>query len=454
MSNIEAIAIKNLQGILRDRGYTAETLFSKYDSDGDGVISRNEFEGALSSITGQVAPGTIVNAVFGALDGDSSGYLELAELLSLVDPGTTHNFSEGQSIRISRHTNSQFNGTYSPQQSKINGRPFYKNSNGCMLYFYSSDSGSSPSWNLDDRTQDGSNDWYRGGWTRAPIDGSPPLGTKRWVGVGELSLVPNDGDAVETATAVNKDPEGSDLDALMAEIDMATNYFEGKVSEGEVSVDQAMKMADNAFERKVQDLPLFLRSPARKAWEEKTSELERRLRGKAPSPEAIAAGTAAIGVVGAVSGSVSENRGPSSSGQEPYGEKIEPKAEPEPDPEPDPDPEQDLTPVGLDLNEASSSFMSARTISERTAVKDSLSGNHVNVSFRVKSVERTFGIGISDVFRGGSTIIADVEGVGEVEIRTPSGSDYGHFRSGTESDMAVCVADWNAVRRRLVLESQ
>ena len=67
-TNFEAIAIKNLQEILRERGYTAETLFSKYDSDNDGTLSKSEFERALRSITGQSAPQVIVNAIFGALD--------------------------------------------------------------------------------------------------------------------------------------------------------------------------------------------------------------------------------------------------------------------------------------------------------------------------------------------------------------------------------------------------
>ena len=46
-TNIEAIAIKNLQDILRERGYTAETLFSKFDTDGNGALSKIEFEAAL-----------------------------------------------------------------------------------------------------------------------------------------------------------------------------------------------------------------------------------------------------------------------------------------------------------------------------------------------------------------------------------------------------------------------
>ena len=190
-TNIEAIAIKNLQDILRERGYTAETLFSKFDTDGNGALSKIEFEAALRSITGQVAPQAILNAVFGALDRDSSGSLELAELLSLVDSGVTHSFSSGQSIVVEDHPSDRFNGTYFQQEGTMNGKPFFKNQSGCLLYAFQSGSSAS-SWNLDDRDQNGSNDWYRGGWTRAPPDGSVPLGVRRWVGVGKLSLSPAD----------------------------------------------------------------------------------------------------------------------------------------------------------------------------------------------------------------------------------------------------------------------
>ena len=137
-TNIEAIAIKNLQDILRERGYTAETLFSKFDTDGNGVLSKIEFEAALRSITGQVAPQAILNAVFGALDKDSSGSLELAELLSIVDSGVTHSFSSGQSIVVEDHQNDRFNGTYLQQEGSMNGKPFFKNQSGCLLYAFSS----------------------------------------------------------------------------------------------------------------------------------------------------------------------------------------------------------------------------------------------------------------------------------------------------------------------------
>ncbi len=53
-TNIESVAIKNLRGILSERGMSAEALFEKYDHNGDGTLSKGEFESALRSITGQV----------------------------------------------------------------------------------------------------------------------------------------------------------------------------------------------------------------------------------------------------------------------------------------------------------------------------------------------------------------------------------------------------------------
>ncbi|MCH2643661.1 MAG: EF-hand domain-containing protein, partial [Candidatus Thalassarchaeum sp.] len=341
-TNIEAIAIKNLQDILRERGYTAETLFSKFDTDGNGALSKIEFEAALRSITGQVAPQAILNAVFGALDRDSSGSLELAELLSIVDSGVTHSFSSGQSIVVEDHPQDRFNGTYSQQEGTMNGKPFFKNQSGCLLYAFSSGSSAS-SWNLDDRDQNGSNDWYRGGWTRAPPDGSLPLGVRRWVGVGKLSLSPTDpGANANTGSVENEDLDSIDaefpeydqqLSDLLSEFDSALNYFEGKVTNGELSADQAMEMANTAFERKSSELPPVLRFSAQKVWEKKTSRLEDFLRSNAPSPSSIAAGAAAMGTVGALTTSAAQNvPAPLPPPSLPAAPEPEPPAAPEPEP--------------------------------------------------------------------------------------------------------------------------
>ena len=464
-TNIEAIAIKNLQDILRERGYTAETLFSKFDTDGNGVLSRMEFEAALRSITGQVAPQAILNAVFGALDRDSSGSLELAELLSIVDSGVTHSFSTGQSIVVGEHPQNRFNGTYSQQEGTMNGKPFFKNQSGCLLYAFSSGSSAS-SWNLDDRDQNGSNDWYRGGWTRAPPDGSVPLGVRRWVGVGKLSLTPVDqGANIDTGSAANEtsDPVDAEfpennqqLADLLSEFDSALNYFEGKVTSGELSVDQAMEMANTAFERKSSELPPVLRFSAQKVWEKKASALENVLRSNAPSPSSIAAGAAAIGTAGAIAASAAQNvPAPLPPPPMPAAPEPEPPAAPEPEPPaaPEPEPQSGNYSDPSEIESATSAFQDARTISERNSVKDSLSGASSPVQFRVNAVERTFGIGLSEAVRGGNTIIAEVEGVGEVEIRLPPSADMSHIKSGYEGELSCTIADWNAVRRRLIMES-
>ena len=467
-TNIEAIAIKNLQEILTERGYTAEALFSKFDADGDGTLSKNEFESALRSITGQTAPQAIVNAIFGALDEDSSGALELDELLSIVESGHSHSgtLHSGQSISIGGHPDGRFNGIYSSQDGTINGKPHFRNHNGCILYAFSSDSGSSSSWNLDDRDQNGSNDWYRGGWTRAPKDGSVPLGVRRWVGVGKITLSATEGDGghIESPgkTQDNEIHAGDgELGNLMQEIDAASNYFEEQVSSGDLSIDQAIETANSAFARKIDDLPAFMRSPARKAWDGKIRDLESRLRENSPPPSTIAAGVGVVGTVGTIASKTRENLPPppppppSTTPSEPAAPEPEPPAAPEPEPPAAPEPEPPATSnVGsFNIASAISDFESTRTISERNSLKESLSGSSGSIEIRVNSVERTFGIGLSDEFRGGSTLIVKSGEIPEIEIRLPSNSDASQFKVGSETEISVTISDWNAIRRRIILEA-
>ena len=75
-----------------------------------------------------------------------------------------------------------------------------------------------------------------------------------------MSLSPVDqGANIDTGSAANEtsDPVDAEfpennqqLADLLSEFDSALNYFEGKVTSGELSVDQAMEMANAAFERK------------------------------------------------------------------------------------------------------------------------------------------------------------------------------------------------------------
>ena len=459
-TNIEAIAIKNLQEILTERGYTAEALFSKFDADGDGTLSKNEFESALRSITGQTAPQAIVNAIFGALDEDSSGALELDELLSIVESGHSHSgtLHSGQSISIGGHPDGRFNGIYSSQDGTINGKPHFRNHNGCILYAFSSDSGSSSSWNLDDRDQNGSNDWYRGGWTRAPKDGSVPLGVRRWVGVGKITLSATEGDGghIESPgkTQDNEIHAGDgELGNLMQEIDAASNYFEEQVSSGDLSIDQAIETANSAFARKIDDLPAFMRSPARKAWDGKIRDLESRLRENSPPPSTIAAGVGVVGTVGTIASKTRENLPPPPP-PPPSTTPSEPAApEPEPPAAPEPEPPATSNVGSFNIASAISDFESTRTISERNSLKESLSGSSGSIEIRVNSVERTFGIGLSDEFRGGSTLIVKSGEIPEIEIRLPSNSDASQFKVGSETEISVTISDWNAIRRRIILEA-
>ena len=84
----------------------------------------------------------------------------------------------GEKILVSEHSLPKYNGIYTIQTNEINGKPWYKNNSGCMLYFYNANSGGGASWSLDDRSQDGTNDWFRGGWIEPPNSGGPPLGTR------------------------------------------------------------------------------------------------------------------------------------------------------------------------------------------------------------------------------------------------------------------------------------
>ena len=94
----------------------------------------------------------------------------------------------GENILVSEHSLPKYNGIYTIQNNEINGKPWFKNNSGCILYFYNANSGGGPSWSLDDRSQDGTNDWFRGGWIEPPNSGGPPLGTRRWEGAGTIKM--------------------------------------------------------------------------------------------------------------------------------------------------------------------------------------------------------------------------------------------------------------------------
>ena len=61
---------------------------------------------------------------------------------------------------------------------------------------------------------------------------------------------------------------------------------------------------------------------------------------------------------------------------------------------------------------------------------------------------------MDDAYRGGNTVIAEILGVGEVEIRLRNDVDSGSFRSGSEHSLNASIAGWNGIRKRLILYAQ
>ncbi len=686
VGGLEAVAIKNLQTLLISRGVSAESLFSKYDIDGDGSLSYDEFSGALSSITGQTAPAAIVRAIVDALDTDGDGALDLNEIISLVESNSDDEYSSGSGVSVSDHPNDFYNGNFEPQQD-INGKPSFRNPNGAILYFYNAGSGGAPSWSMDDREQDGSNDWYRGGWTRVPSSGGLPIGTRRWVGVGKITISSDAQGSFESSPtlddsnhleddAVRSESEGahgieislakaiylsseeisftftapelpndawvgivpSEIphgnEAVNDEHDTSFRYLEGRtrgdfslsnpgpgewtlrlhdsdnngneiayvpftvsgggahpsisiVSGDRVPLDeplvisfsgsdtsetawigiygeggahehhngnwkylnghqsppsfltpegkmtfqtsdmfdtpgryQARLFADNGYEmvaqarfelvearvelgiddvtsemaemlnlidpqsrsieaieagrakadaeveQKISQLPFTLQPAARRIWNSRADAYQDVVVSKLPSPDALAAGVAAAGIAAAAISSSTRESAPSYEPEPPAAPEPEPPAAPEPEPPAAPEPEPPAAPEPEPpaapepnpsdvsqgpLSEVVQSFTQARLMSDQKRLIEAHSGTSHYVSFRISSLEKTFGIGLSEEFRGGSTIIAEIKDIGEAEIRLHPSADTGEFRTGYEGSMTVSVQGWNAIRKRIIL---
>ena len=120
--------------------------------------------------------------------------------------------SSSSSLMVSNHVEEKYNGEYILQSSKMNGKDWYLNSDNCRLYYYDANDGGAPSWSFDDREQDGSNDWYSGGWTRVPSDGNIPLGSRRFVGAGKITISVTERDDEPEQNIENVDEEIPEVD--------------------------------------------------------------------------------------------------------------------------------------------------------------------------------------------------------------------------------------------------
>ena len=477
---IEAVAIKNLQTILKSRGISSEALFSKYDIDGNGSLNYEEFVAALTSITGQRAPQSIVNAIFSVLDSNGDGQIDLQEILVLVDGKTSDPYVEGSSLTISDHPNNIYNGLYEPK-GELNGKPLFENIISAKLYFYNAGSGGAPSWSLDDRELDGTQDFYRGGWTRPPAGGGLPTGTRRWVGVGKITIqssspsedLPGNTEELPVAEVVweaEPDSPANMKDSISVEF----SEILGEIQQAEFSDVEALEksraIADEQAESRISKLPTFLQPTAREIWKVKADSLQEIARSNLVLASTTAA-TLTAGALGIASipseqkewqeaTEIEVNTDSSNSIVE---EKIEETAT-----QSQPEQENVISeePAGnqagseaMTIFSMAESFSQARMLSEQNALKEELSGTTVDISIKITSVERTFGIGISDRYRGGNTVVASLHDKGmpsanEVEIRIPSDTDISLYKAGYEGEISCTVSGWNGIRKRIILDAQ
>ena len=225
-ARFEAVALKKLQEIIQEKGISAEAIFSKFDINNDGSLDPQEFSLAIASITGQNAPDAIIRAVFSALDNDGDNTLDLAEILTLAGGGQAGAVTgETNEITIQGHTIPEYNGGYLRGED-INGSPSFSKPSGHTLYFYNMSAGGAKSWSLHKRRTDGSKDLYDGGWTRPPSSGGVPLGTRRWVGVGMLTITAVGGHMTPNA----KEAENEETTDIRIELQKGTYMSNESIS--------------------------------------------------------------------------------------------------------------------------------------------------------------------------------------------------------------------------------
>ena len=93
----------------------------------------------------------------------------------------------------------------------------------------------------------------------------------------------------------------------------------------------------------------------------------------------------------------------------------------------------------------------ARFLNEQRELLSRFKGEVLELSFRVSSVDRTFGIGVSEEYKGGNTLMVTSNSY-EIEVRVKKETDTNKILSGTEMKSKVSVADWNGIRKRLIVD--
>ena len=104
----------------------------------------------------------------------------------------------------------------------------------------------------------------------------------------------------------------------------------------------------------------------------------------------------------------------------------------------------------LSLDEIVEKMNGARFLNEQRELISSFKGQILDLSFRVNSVDRTFGIGISEEYKNGNTLFS-TSNSHEIEVRVKKEFDTSNILSGTDMNSSVSVIDWNGIRKRLVV---
>ena len=496
-----AAAMKNLEKLLISKGLNAEGMISKFDFDGDGEINIDEFDNGLEELTGSRAPRSYLQPIFSAIDQDGSGKLSSNELMALLGIENKTMISSS-SLVISNHVKEKYNGEYRLQSSKINGKNWYLNSNDCRLYFYNANDGGAPSWSLDDREQDGSNDWYGGGWTRVPADGNIPVGSRRFVGAGKITILVNEVSSENDASEDSEDEE-PDMVSMVENWSLELGQMLEN-PESDEAIDSIKLSMDEKFESEVSQLPLVTRAPARAIWKIKSDAVVTIAKTKLSNDNAkIVAG---LGIAGAAVGalstidmesksetdmSISENEETlESSDSWPESNRVEVPDRVEtvsqessehsaetheveiPDrvelpervsiSEPLSKPFTDENTSDTNISESDATSISleeiiiqmngARFLNEQKELITGFKGSLFELSFRVNTVDRTFGIGISDEYRRGNTLHV-TSGIHDIEVRMVNDYDTSKILTGTEMSLQVSVDSWNGIRKRLIVNS-
>ena len=123
----------------------------------------------------------------------------------------------------------------------------------------------------------------------------------------ELAYVPFKVEADEPTSALDSDAGRSEFDNITDNFPVLISKLEQSVTDGGLSVEQARAIADSEVEKEIEKLPFSVQSAARRIWRIRANSVQEQIVSRMPSPEAIAAGAAAVGVAGAITADMGNN---------------------------------------------------------------------------------------------------------------------------------------------------